>query len=58
MSYKTKFWTQKQLEQMNTTTFMIDFLDTFKISPLILQSDNTTEHTRTILVRVEQQLTR
>lgn len=58
MSYKTKVWTQKQLEQMNTTTFMIDFLDTFKISPLILQSDNTTEHTRTILVRVEQQLTR
>lgn len=58
MSYKTKAWTQKQLQQMNTATFMVDFLDTFKISPLILQSDNTTEHTRTILVRVEQQLTR
>jgi len=58
MSYRIRAWTSEQLKKMNSATFMVDFLDTFKISPLILQSDDATAHTRAILTRVEQQLNR
>ena len=57
MPYKTDAWTSEQLDQMKNQRFMVDFLDTFKISPATDESDATVASINTILKRVEAQLT-
>lgn len=56
MSYPINAWTAEQLERMNQQGFMIDFLDTFKISPEISQHDLLVTSIKTALSRVESQL--
>ncbi|MGH1462987.1 MAG: hypothetical protein ACRBB6_13235 [Neptuniibacter sp.] len=56
MPYQTNAWTARQLEKMNKEEFMVDFLDTFKISPVLSDSDQTIDDMTETLHRVEQQL--
>lgn len=56
MSYRINAWTKEQLERMNQQGFMIDFLDTFKISPEISQYDLLVTSIKTSLSRVESEL--
>lgn len=56
MSYKTKAWTAKQLEKMSQEDFMVDFLDTFNISPVVSDSDQTVDDINEKLLRVEEKL--
>jgi len=56
MPYQTNAWTAAQLEKMNNETFMVDFLDTFKISPVVSKSESTIDDMNEILARVEAKL--
>ena len=58
MPYQTKAWTEGQLKKMNQEDFMVDFLDTFKISPVVSDSDQTIDDMQEKLNRVEKQLER
>lgn len=58
MPYQTNAWTERQLEKMNQEDFMVDFLDTFKISPVVSDSDQTIDDMQEKLHRVEKQLER
>ena len=58
MPHQTNAWTERQLEKMNQETFMVDFLDTFKISPCVSDSDQTIDDMQEKLHRVEKQLER
>lgn len=53
MPYRTVAWTTAQLHRMNSETFMVDFLDTFKISPLTRDTDETISHLTEALERIE-----
>lgn len=56
MPYQTNRWTSQQLDKMNKEDFMVDFLDTFKISPVTSDSDETIESMKDKLNRVEEKL--
>ncbi len=58
MPHQTNAWTERQLEKMNQEDFMVDFLDTFKISPVVSDSDQTIDDMQEKLHRVEKQLER
>lgn len=58
MPHQTKAWTEGQLKKMNQEDFMVDFLDTFKISPVVSDSDQTIDDMQEKLNRVEKQLER
>lgn len=58
MPHQTNAWTERQLEKMNKEDFMVDFLDTFKISPVVSDSDQTIDDMQEKLNRVEKQLER
>jgi hypothetical protein len=58
MPHQTNAWTERQLEKMNQEDFMVDFLDTFKISPVVSDSDQTIDDMQEKLNRVEKQLER
>lgn len=56
MPYRTEAWTPEQLDKMKSEPFMVDFLDTFKISPLTQESDETINSMNEALDRVEDQI--
>ncbi|MGB0205514.1 MAG: hypothetical protein ACPF9K_10760 [Neptuniibacter sp.] len=58
MPHQTNAWTERQLEKMSQEDFMVDFLDTFKISPVVSDSDQTIDDMQEKLNRVEKQLER
>ncbi|MGI1669290.1 MAG: hypothetical protein K6L74_03070 [Neptuniibacter sp.] len=58
MPHQTRAWSKQQLEKMNQEDFMVDFLDTFKISPVLSDSDEAIDDMQKKLQRVEQQLER
>ncbi|MGH1431744.1 MAG: hypothetical protein ACRBB4_11565 [Neptuniibacter sp.] len=58
MPHQTSAWSKQQLEKMNQEDFMVDFLDTFKISPVLSDSDEAIDDMQKKLQRVEQQLER
>jgi len=56
MPYQTVAWTAEQLKKMNSEPFMIDFLDTFKLAPLTLASDEAVANMNAVLDLVEAQI--
>lgn len=56
MPYMTNAWTSDQLDKMNRTAFMVEFLDTFKISPEIDNNGPVVDSLKQTLTRVEKQL--
>ena len=58
MPHQTNAWTERQLEKMSQEDYMVDFLDTFKISPVVSDSDQTIDDMQEKLNRVEKQLER
>ncbi|WP_286236958.1 hypothetical protein [Neptuniibacter halophilus] len=56
MPYLTLAWTPEQLDKMNREPFMVDFLDTFKLSPLTLATDQAIASMNKTLDRVEAEI--
>lgn len=56
MPHLTHTWTNQQLQRMKGEKFMVEFLDTFKLSPLTHTSDQEVEQLNLVLTRVEEQI--
>lgn len=53
MPYQTETWSKDHLTKMNQEPFMVDFLDTFKISPIAQEMQLAINNMNDTLKRVE-----
>ncbi len=58
MAYKTNAWTSEHLQKMNAGPFMVDFLDTFKISPLCSETQTAIDALTQAVKRIETAIQR
>ncbi|EAR59798.1 hypothetical protein [Neptuniibacter caesariensis] len=56
MPYQTNAWSKKHLTKMNDEPFMIEFLDTFKISPVGEEMQLAIDNINDTLRRVESEI--